>query len=209
MSSASVTSYSFVSSLPKDAAGVPFGGILRAEASVTPITMLKGIGTSAPFPAINPDLMFSHMAVGTHTATSKVRSLDPGVVLAGPYIESDSASALSPYADSGEAQLIRSTRFGELVVGGIAKTASLLTTSENSLASQVVYGLHIAGIGVTAGDTVTLEDFGNTKLTHVFSAANESVHMDFGPAGLKIGTSVVVVQSISGGNASATLFLHV
>lgn len=213
MTTASVTAWSVVSTLPKDAAGVPFGGLVRAGASVTPFTLYKGIGASAGATGH----LFSHLAVGTHTALSVVGGFDVGNMLAGVYLGdgNNSASNLTP-ADGGEVDsndvgkstLIRGTRWGELVIGGIAKSPSLITGSQVSMASGVVYGLQVAGLGVTAGDTVLLEDNGDTKLSHVFTAANESSYYDYGPGGVWFGASIVVVRTISGGTASATLMFN-
>jgi hypothetical protein len=208
MTTASVTAYSSVSTLPKDAAGTPFGGLVRSDASVTPITLYKGIGASPG----ETDLLFSHLAIGSHTGASPVGEFDPGTLLAGVYIGDGNAggSALTPDIDHGKAQLIRSTRFGELAVAGIAKTPSLLTTSQNSLASGVVYGLNVAVLDANPGDTIELENFGNTVFSHVVQSASESKYYDFGNGGMWFGTSIVVVRNVGGAQtASMTLLLAV
>jgi hypothetical protein len=200
---ASVTAYSFISTMPKDSVGLKFTPLVRADASVTPFTLYKGIGAS---PGGDGTTFFSHLAIATHTAASPVKQFHPGVQLGGVYLSSIGASKLSA-ASSGKFSLVRATRFGELVVNQIAKSPSLLTTSRNTLASQTLYGLWVSGNDVNTGDTVVVKDGVNTMFSHVFTATSENRFYDL-PGGVKAATSLVVdINQTGGGGASVTLLL--
>lgn len=200
---ASVTAYSFISTMPKDSVGLKFAPLVRADASVTPFTLHKGIGASV---GGDGTTMFSHLAIGTHTAGSKVGSRHPGVQLGGVFFSSNGASKL-PSASSGKFNLLRSTDIGEMVISQLAKSPSLFTTSRNSLTSQNLYGLFVSGNDVNIGDTILIKDQDNTVFNHVFSATSEAKFYEFS-GGIKLSTSLVVdINNTGGGGMSATVLL--
>lgn len=196
MTTASETAYVFQSSLPKDAAGRPFWPLVRSDASVAPFTLPRGIGASLG----ESGYLFSSMGIGTQVRGASLTGNYPVVGIGGLYLDTPSASEV----ESGYLQSIQSTKQGGVISEGHPKTASLMTTSVNSISSRIVYGFQVAGIGVTAGDTISLQDGDDAKVTYVFPAANGSEFYDFN-GGLKLSAGVKVVQSISGGAASATI----
>ena len=202
MSNASISAYSLQSTLPKDVGGFKFLGWVRSDASVAPFTLPKGIGTSTN----GTGFMFSSLAVGSHSQGSKIEANHVGMAAMGVYLADSDASKV----ESGQAQLIQSTRKGELIVSGACKLAILDATSVNTytLGSGLLHGGVISGIGVTAGDTVILESDSDAKMVFVFSAANETIPIHVPVGGLYFGSSIIHTRSISGGAASVTLFVE-
>lgn len=196
MTSLSITSIQLDSISPKDGNGHKFWGIARADASVAPITLVRGIGASVS----DSGFLFSSMGVGTQVRGEVLSGFYPLVGVGGLYLETPGASIVS----SGQLQSIQSTKEGALVSEGFPKSTSLLTTSANTLSSMIIYGLYVSGVGVTAGDTIVLGDGDDSRITHVFEAANQSKFYEF-YGGLRLSSGVKVVQGISGGAASATI----
>ena len=199
MSNASITSYSLQSVLPKDGGGFKFMSLVRSDASVAPFTLWKGIGTSVN----DSGFMFSHAAIGTHNQGSKIGQYHPGVALMGVFLSDHTASKV----ESGQAQLIQSTRNGELLVSGACKIPIMNATSVNTytLGSGLLHGGYISFAGVTIGDSVAIESGDDTKINVVFGTANGFQPIDVPVGGLYFGSSIIHTQSISGGAASVTL----
>lgn len=91
------------------------------------------------------------------------------------------------------------------VTARAGQSATQVTADGNIKASAgTLHALTVAGAGVTAGDTVTVEDGngGTTKLTVVFGAANETLHL----AGLDIDfdTAIYADVDITGGSVYVT-----
>jgi hypothetical protein len=84
-------------------------------------------------------------------------------------------------------------------------SAAQVTADGNIKASAgTLHALTVAGAGVTAGDTVEIEDGsgGTTLLTIVFGAANETIHLP----GLDIDfdTAIYVDVDLTGGSVYVT-----
>lgn len=94
---------------------------------------------------------------------------------------------------------------GQLIVKPAALTATQVTADGNIKASAgTLFGLVVAGAGVTAGDTVTIKNGsgGSTLLTVVFGAANETIVL----TGLNITCSSAIYAdvTITGGSVYVT-----
>lgn len=93
------------------------------------------------------------------------------------------------------------------VVKASGHTAVRLTADGQVKASAgVLYGLVIAGKGVTAGDTVDVKDGGAggaIKITYVFGAVNETGALNF-PHPITFTTDIYIDVTISGGTIYVT-----
>lgn len=203
MSNTSVSAYSLISTLPKDAVGQKFNGLVRADASVAPFVLMKGIGTSMN----GASLMFAHQAVATHVQGSVIEANHPGVALVGVYLADGAASPV----ESGQAQLIQSTRRGELIVSGACKIPITDVTSANiyTVGSGLIHGGYIAGVDVNLGDSVTIKDGATNRFQFFFDSTSKTFIMDIPAGGIYFSSSIVHTRSIgANGATSVTLFVE-
>jgi hypothetical protein len=204
MSNASISAYSLQSTLPRDVAGYKFMGWVRSDASVAPFTLPRGIGTSTN----ESGYMFSHLGVSSHTQGSKIEANHPGMALMGVFLQDGNLSGSK--VESGQAQLIQSTRKGELIVSGACKIPIMDATSANiyTLGSGLLHGGYITGAGVTAGDNVLIKSNTNTVFNITFESANQTIPLNVPAGGIYFGASITHSRTISGGATSVTLFVE-
>ena len=202
MSNTSISNFSLQSSLPKDVSGYKFMAWVRSDASVAPFTLPRGIATSTN----ESGFMFSHLAVSSHTQGIKIEAFHPGMAFMGVVLDDHNASKVT----SGQAQLIKSTHKGELIVSGACKLAIMDSTSTNiyTLGSGLLHGGYITGAGVTAGDNVLIRSGANTIFNLTFDAANQLIKLDIPAGGVYFGGSIIHSRTISGGATSVTLFVE-
>lgn len=203
MSNTSITAFSLQSTLPKDAAGFKFLGWVRSDASVAPFTLPRGIGTSVN----DSGFMFSSLGVATWTQTSKVEANAPAVGIMGVYLADSDASKV----ESGQAQLIKSTRKGELIVSGSCKIPIMNATSFNTytLGSGLLHGGYITGNAVGVGDSVVLRSNENDLIRFIFSAASQTHTLEVPAGGIYFSSSIIHARTLAAGGAtSITLFVE-
>lgn len=203
MSNTSISAFSLQSTLPKDAAGFKFLGWVRSDASVAPFTLPRGIGTSVN----DSGFMFSHLGVGSHSQGSKIEANHPGMALMGVYLGDSDASKV----ESGQAQLIKSTRKGELIVSGACKIPIMNATSFNTytLGSGLLHGGYITGNAVGAGDSVVLRSGSNDLIRFTFSSASQTHPLEVPAGGIYFSSSIIHARTLAAGGAtSITLFVE-
>lgn len=203
MSNTSITAFSLQSTLPKDAAGFKFLGWVRSDASVAPFTLPRGIGTSVN----DSGFMFSSLGVATWTQASKVEANAPAVGIMGVYLADSDASKV----ESGQAQLIKSTRKGELIVSGSCKIPIMNATSFNTytLGSGLLHGGYITGNAVGVGDSVVLRSNENDLIRFIFSAASQTHTLEVPAGGIYFSSSIIHARTLAAGGAtSITLFVE-
>lgn len=203
MSNASITSYSLQSVLPRDAAGYKFLGWVRSDASVAPFTLPRGIGTSVN----DSGFMFSSLGVATWTQASKVEANAPAVGIMGVYLADSDASKV----ESGQAQLIKSTRKGELIVSGACKIPIMDATSFNTYTpgSGLLHGGYITGNAVGIGDSVVLRSSGNDLIRFIFTATSQTHTLEVPAGGIYFSSSIIHARTLAAGGAtSITLFVE-
>lgn len=195
------TNYNLSDRAPKDIDGAKFWSIINVNTSQLDFALPIGLA-ARNFYSKN----FAYLGVGTHTQASAVGNGDIGLMLAGLYTDDSAASPVS----SGQAQLLKSSRKGELLVNGASKLAIMNATSANiyTLGSGILHGGYITGAGVTAGDSVSIRSNTNTVINLTFGAANETIPLNIPAGGIYFGASITHSQSISGGAASVTLFVE-
>jgi hypothetical protein len=195
MTAASVTAYNFESTAPKDKGGAKLMPLVSADASVAPFTLHKGIGTSQ----CGASILFSHLAIGTHTQTSPVEEGHPGVQLGGVVLANLAASSGSK---NGTFRLNGISEHGEIYTTGARTTTSLVTTSRNAVRASSGYIIGLNGVFNTPGACITLLDNDVTKRVMIAKDANDSQYWDF-RSGIFCSTSIVV--EISGGGATSAI----
>lgn len=203
MSNTSITAFSLQSTLPKDAAGYKFLGWVRSDASVAPFTLPRGIGTSVN----DSGFMFSSLGVATWTQASKVEANAPAVGIMGVYLGDSDASKV----ESGQAQLIKSTRKGELIVSGACKIPIMNSTSFNTYTagSGLLHGGYITGNAVGVGDSVVLRSNENDLIRFIFSAASQTHTLEVPAGGIYFSSSIIHARTLAAGGAtSITLFVE-
>ena len=202
MSNTSISAFSLQSTLPKDSSGYKFLGWVRSDASVAPFTLPRGIGTSVN----GSGYMFSSLGVGTWTGASPISPNDVGMGLMGLYIADHNASLV----DSGQAQFIKSTHRGELIVSGACKIPIMNATSTNiyTLGSGLLYGGYVTFDGATTGDQVLIENGDNTVLNVEVDGADKFIPLAIPQGGLYFSTSIIHTATLTGGaTASVTIFV--
>lgn len=205
MSNTSITAFSLQSTLPKDAAGYKFLGWVRSDASVAPFTLPRGIGTSTN----DSGYMMSHLGVGSHSQASKIKANHPGMALMGVFLQDGNMSGSK--VESGQAQLIQSTRKGELIVSGACKIPIMNATSFNTytLGSGLLHGGYITGNAVGIGDSVVLRSNENDILRFIFSAASQTHTIEVPAGGIYFSSSIIHARTLAAGGAtSITLFVE-
>lgn len=190
------TAYTVSDSLPQDNLGNYF---LAAVTSSLEFALLGGVALS-PIGGRNT----VHLAVATHSQGAQAGQPSAINLIGGAYLDDPGASPVS----SGQAKGVGANNWGELHSRGASISASVLSAgSRNTVktSSGIVFGIHICGAGVTAGDTVTLIDDTRTKFGFTFSGANETLPSPYIPGGVPFATTIIVDRSLSGGAASVTL----
>lgn len=142
------------------------------------------------------------------------------LILAGPAAEDAAAagspvrlggvySATPPAVDDGDIVSLLTDVAGRLEIitaKASGHSATQVTADGNISASAgVLYGLIVAGAGVTAGDTVAIKDGsgGSTILTVVFEAANETIVVPMSHP-ITFSTAIYADVTISGGAVYVT-----
>lgn len=142
------------------------------------------------------------------------------LIMAGPAAEDAAAagsplriggvySATPPSVDDGDIVSLLTDDAGrlEIIVSETSgHSATQVTGDANIKASAgVLYGLVVAGAGVTAGDTVALEDGagGTTILTVVFEAANETIVLPM-PHAITFSSAIYANVTLTGGSVYVT-----
>lgn len=171
------TNISLADSLPRDAGGAKFAAWIDVATSQLDMSLPAGIGSRTVSSKI-----VSALQVGTHIAGSRIeRTGGVGVALMGYFASAVSATALE------NAIHIRSDDRGQLYSTQIAAATCVATGSTNLMltSSGILMRFVAAGCGVIAGAQMAILNGvagAATSMAHVvFSGANETVSVDFGP----------------------------
>lgn len=192
------TAFNINDTLPKDLGGQKFGAWVNNSGSIAEFNLPHSIGAS-----INNTYKTGYLGVATNTQAQTITSTAPGLLIGGVYLETQTASPVS----SGKFKAAHITGYGELHTTGAYKTASRTAGSVDTYktTSAILYGVAIGGVGVTAGNTVKIQNGNADKITFVFSAANETISWTAPNGGIEFTTNLKQTTTISGGAASVTV----
>ena len=167
------TTYSLADSLPRDAGGAKFSGWIDVATSQLDFALQAGIGSRTVGSKI-----VSALQIGTHVAGSKLEPTGGvGVALMAHYASNASVTGVQ------NAVHVRGDDRGQVYISALSAITTAATGSTNTFttSSGIVLKFIAAGCGVVAGAQMAVLN-GGTSLAHVvFSGANETLPIDFGP----------------------------
>lgn len=186
------TNYSLSDTAPRDAGGAKFLAWPNIATSQNDFALPAGIGASTIGATSK---IHSALQVGTHVSASKVSDNAPILMLiGGAYTQNASAMAIN------NARPIRADEFGALFTTAPSNTNSFTAASTQTYttASGYLYGFTAGGCGVVAGGQVVLLNGGTSITQLVFSAANETLSVDWGQGGTCFGSLKSEVRNTIG-----------
>jgi hypothetical protein len=188
------TNYRMTDSLPKDLSGARILAPIDDSTSQLDFLMLTGIGVRS-MGATSRNL--GHLAVGSHTIGS---AIDKGVgtVILGVYTESPSAVGIN------NAVGLRSDSLGNQYVRSASNTMSVSSASVEThvTGSALLTDVHAVFSDSNAGDSLTIEDGDNYRLTFIVTSASQHFSEHFS-AGLYFGTNIKSTFTFSGAGAGS------
>jgi len=195
------TNYTLSDRAPKDIDGAKFWSLVNTSVSQLDFALPMGIGERTIY-----SKTFASLGIGTHSLASKVEAGAVGVALMGVYLDDSDTSKVA----NGQAQLIKSSRKGELFTTGACKLALVNATSVNTytLGSGLLHGGYITGTNVNLGDTVRIESNTTTVFNVVFSATSQTHVLQIPPGGIYFSSSIIHRRTI-GANGATSVVLFV
>lgn len=167
------TAYSLADTLPKDAGGAKFAAWTDLSTSQLDFALPAGIGSRTVGSKI-----VGALQIGTNVAGSKIEPTGGvGVALMTHFASNASATAAQ------NAIHVRGDDRGQVYTTALSAVSTAVTGSTNTITttSGILLKFIAAGCGVVAGAQIAVLN-GATSLAHVvFSGANETIPIDFGP----------------------------
>lgn len=192
------TAFNINDTLPKDLGGQKFGAWVNNSGSIAEFNLPHALGAST-----NNSYKTGYLGVATNVQAQTITSTAPGLAIGGVYLETQTASPVS----SGKFKIAQITGYGEILSTGAYKTASRTAGSVETYktTSAILYGAIVAGAGVTAGNSVKIQNGTIDMIGIVFGAANQTMSWTAPDGGISFSTSLKQTTTISGGAASVTL----
>lgn len=191
------TNYRLTDTAAKDAGGARLLMPIDDQTSQLDFGLLRGIAVEQ-LGSASRNLV--HLAVGSHTAGSKLDK-QAGMLLLVGYNESPSAMG------TGNAQVARSDKLGNLYVRPASSVMSVSSASVEThlTGSALLHDIHIVLLDVNAGNDVTIEDGNDYKLSFIATATSQHFSEHYS-TGLYFGTNIKHTLTLGGaGTASITL----